>query len=201
MSLNNLEKRKIILASTSASRREMLKRTSIEFTVEPSAYEENMAADLKPHDLVQTFSQGKARAVAAKHDDAIIIGADSVAVLDGKILGKPKDEAEARAMLRSLSGREHVFLTGFTVIDAKNGQEVTRAVENTVTFRKLSDADITAYVNSGEPLAGHAGAYAAQGRGAFLIASVNGEYSNMLGLPLVTLAQVMLDFGVNLLEQ
>lgn len=179
----------------------MLNRTGIQFTIEPSDYEEDMSVDLLPPDLVKTFSQGKARSVAAKHDDAIIIGADSVAVLDGKALGKPKDKAEAKRMLQNLSGRDHSFLTGFTVIDSKSGKEVTKIVENTVTFRKLNDAGIIAYLNSDEPMAGHAGAYAGQGRGAFLISSVNGEYTNTLGLPLGSLAEVMLEFEVNLLEQ
>lgn len=179
----------------------MLTRTGIQFSVEPSDYEEDMLIDLSPQDLVQAFSQGKAKEVAVKHEDAIIIGADSVAVLDSKVLGKPKDKLEAEAMLRSLSGRDHIFLTGFIVIDSKSGKEITKTVENTVTFRKLSDADIAAYMSSGEPLAGHAGAYAAQGRGAFLISSVAGEYTNTLGLPLGSLAVAMLEFGVNLLEQ
>jgi len=193
--------RKIILASTSASRRNLLDRTGIQYSIEPSDYEEDMSIDLSPHDLVKTFSQGKARAVAKNHDDAIIIGADSIAVLDGRPLGKPKDRADAEKTLRSLSGRDHIFLTGFTIIDSKNGKETTKLIENTVTFRKLSEADITAYIDSGEPLAGHAGAYAAQGRGAFLISSITGEYTNTLGLPLGSLAETMLEFGINLLEQ
>ena len=160
-----------------------------------------MSINLPPRELVKMFSQDKARAVAKNHDDAIIIGADSVAVLDGKVLGKPKDKAEARTMLQNLSGRDHIFLTGFTIIDSKNGKEVTKSVSNTVTFRKLSEEDIAAYINSGEPLAGHAGAYAAQGRGAFLISNITGEYTNTLGLPLGSLATAVLEFGVNLLEQ
>lgn len=195
------EKRKIILASTSQSRQAMLHRTGIEFTVEASDYQEDMSIRLPPHDLVKIFSQEKARSVAAKHTDAIIIGADSVAVLDGKALGKPKDKVEAKSMLQNLSGRDHSFLTGFTVIDTKNQKEVTKVIENTVTFRKLSEADIAAYLDSGEPLAGHAAAYAGQGRGAFLISSVDGEYTNTLGLPLGSLATTLLEFGVNLLEQ
>lgn len=179
----------------------MLERTGIKFSIEPSDYEEDLSIDLSPRDLVKTFSLEKAKSVAKKHNDAIIIGADSVAVLDGKILGKPKDKMEAESMLRNLSGRDHVFLTGFTVIDTNNGKTVTQFVENTVTFRSLSDDDIAAYLNSGEPLAGHAGAYAGQGRGAFLITNMDGEYTNTLGLPLCSLAQTMLDFGVNLLEQ
>lgn len=199
--MNRNSKRKIILASTSASRREMLTRTGIAFTVEPSDYEEDMSIGLPPHELVRTFSQGKAQAVAKKHSDAIVIGADSVAVLDGKALGKPKDEAEARATLKNLSGRDHIFLTGITIIDTKSGKEVTKSVENTVTFRALTDADIDAYINSGEPMQGHAASYAGQGRGAFLIASVTGEYTNTLGLPLGTLAETLLELGVNMLEQ
>jgi len=194
-------KRKIILASTSASRKKLLDRTGIQYSIEPSDYEEDMSLDLLPDDLVKTFSQGKAQAVAKKHDDAIIIGADSLAVLDGKALGKPKNELEAKTMLQNLSGRVHICLTGFTVIDTENGKEITKCVENTVTFRKLSEADIAAYIDSGEPLAGHAGAYAAQGRGTFLISNITGEYTNTLGLPLGSLAEVMLEFGVNLLGQ
>lgn len=194
-------KRNIILASTSSSRKNLLDRTGIQYSIEPSDYEEDMSIDLPPSDLVKMFSQGKARAVAKKHNDAIIIGADSVAVLDGKALGKPKSKDEAEIMLKNLSGRDHIFLTGFTVIDTKTGKEVTKCVENTITFRKLSEADIASYISSGEPLAGHAGAYAAQSRGAFLISNVSGEYTNTFGLPLSSLAETILEFGVNLLEQ
>ena len=190
----------LILASTSQSRKEMLTRTGVQFTVEPSDYEEDMTIALAPHEMVQLFSREKARAVAKRHTEGIVVGADSVAVLDGKAIGKPKDEAEARAVLQSLSGREHIFLTGFTVIDIASNTEITKTEETVVTFKKLTPEEIDTYIKSGEPLNGHAGAYAAQSKGAALIEKIEGEFTTSFGLPLCSLNTILQQFGISLLS-
>lgn len=188
--------RKIILASGSPSRKEILKRAGVEFEVETSDYEEDLEQELAPHELVKKLSQGKARAVAEEHDDAIIIGADSVVVIDGEVIGKPTDETDARAMLHSMSGRDHIFLTGYTIIDTENGKEITKTAETKARFKKLSEEEISAYAASGEPM-GKAGAYALQGRGVLLVEKIEGEHSTIMGLPVSALAETLKEFGVN----
>lgn len=189
----------IILASTSKGRKDLLERVGVQFTVEPSDYEEDMSLNIPPQELVKMFSQGKARAVAAKHSEGITIGADSIVVLDGKAIGKPKDEAHAREILRSLSGRGHTFLTGFTVIDIAAGKEITNTVETAVIFKEISPEELDAYLASGEPMQGHAAGYAVQGRAAVFIKRIEGEYTNIIGLPLYSLNEALREFGVSLL--
>jgi len=191
--------RKIILASTSPSRAELLKQIGLRFTAEASDYEEDLTLKVSPKELVKTLSQGKARAVAKKHADAIVIGSDLVAVLGKEVLGKPKDAADAKRMLRKLSGKTHQSFTGLTVIDTKAGKEVTQVVETKVSFRKLSPNEIDGYIASKEPF-GKAGAYAIQQTGAMFVESIYGEYSAVMGLPLAELAVILKKLGVSLYE-
>lgn len=190
--------RNIILASTSAGRKALLAQTGLTFTAEPSNYEEDMSLALPPAQLVTVLSQGKARAVAARHDDAIIIGADSVGVLEGTIFGKPKDEADARDMLRRMSGKAHTFVTGLTVIDTAFDKELSAVSETKVYFRELTDEEINNYVASGESLS-CAGSYAIQGRGALLVEKIEGEYSTILGISLSKLSKILHELEVNVL--
>jgi septum formation protein len=162
------ERKPLILASRSPRRKEMLRDAGIPFTSEESDYEEDLAIDLPPHELARHLSEGKARAVAGKHDNAVVVAADTFIVLGKEILGKPRDEEEARRMLRSLSGRAHSVITGFTVVDARTGKTESHSVETRVWVKNLSEGDIEAYVGTGEPL-DKAGAYAIQGRGGKLI--------------------------------
>lgn len=191
---------KIILASTSLGRKELLEQTGLKFSTEASDYEEDMSLAVHPTELVKILSQGKAQAVAGKHEDAIVIGADSIVVLGEKIFGKPEDSDDAERMLREIRGTMHTFITGFTIINTKSGREVTNISETNVYFKKLIDHEIKEYVATGESV-GHAGAYSIQGRGAMLVERIEGEYTNIIGLPLSQLASVLMDFGVNVLAQ
>jgi septum formation protein len=189
----------IILASGSPRRKELLEKLQIPFVVEVSNYEEDNNLKLKPLELAKTLSSGKAETVAQKHkgEDVVIIGADTFIVLDNKILGKPHTPEKAKEMIKEMSGRDHSVITGFTIIDAKSGKKVSKAVESKVYFRKLTDEEIDAYVRTGESL-DKAGAYAIQEAGSILIEKTEGDYTNIVGLPLPALIEELKKFGINL---
>ncbi|MFH1423349.1 MAG: nucleoside triphosphate pyrophosphatase [Candidatus Nealsonbacteria bacterium] len=190
---------KIILASASPRRRRLLEKTGIPFVVEVSDYQEDMNLKLKPLELAKELSKGKAEAVAKNHEDedVLIIGADTFVVLRGKILGKPHTPEKAKEMIEEMSGKAHSVITGFTVIDVKSGKKVSKAVESKVVFRKLNDREIDNYVRIGEVL-DKAGAYAIQEFGAILIERTEGDYSNIVGLPLAPLIKELKKFGIKL---
>ncbi|MDN5344745.1 MAG: nucleoside triphosphate pyrophosphatase [Clostridia bacterium] len=187
---------RLILASASPRRRELLARLGLGFTIQPSEVDESGYRDLPPADKVEALALAKARAVAATAEGALVIGADTVVVLQGQVLGKPASAAEAVAMLEFLSGRTHTVYTGVAVVRAPAGPAAAAHACTEVTFRQLSSAIIAAYVASGEPM-DKAGAYGIQGRGALLVAGINGDYFNVVGLPLVKVAELLEQFGVN----
>jgi septum formation protein len=189
--------RPVVLASASPRRRELLENTGLKFTVDPAEITEIQTTILKPAELAKALSLRKARVAALRHADSIIIAADTFGVLDGEILGKPVNAGHARKMLAGLSGRCHSVITGFTVIDSATGRAVSRAVETRVYFRKLGRPEIARYVKTGEPL-DKAGAYAIQGLGALLVERIEGDYSNVIGLPLCALVGVLRRFGITL---
>lgn len=195
-------KRKIILASASPRRRELLTQIGFDFTVMPSDVEENPASTL-PQDIVIELSKEKARDVWEKTEnsnlgegdstDYLVISADTVVAIDGEILGKPEDEADAARMLELLSGKEHQVYTGVTLvwIDEEGKQkEYSFYVCTNVVMYRMSRAQILAYVQSGEPM-DKAGAYGVQGKAAAFIKAIRGEYSNVVGLPVGRLYQEM----------
>ena len=192
--------KQIILASASPRRKELLERIGLKFEVEPSNYEEDMPPGLEPHQLARNISLKKAQAVATKHKNAVVIAADTFVVLNSQILGKPHTEQDARNMLELLSGRPHSVITAFSIIDTGNNKTLSRSVETKVYVRKLSPAEIDAYVKTKEPL-DKAGAYATQGLGAVLVERIEGDYFNVIGLPLSALTEALKDFGINILEQ
>jgi septum formation protein len=185
----------IILASRSPRRKEILERSGLSFTVQESNYEEDLSLDLPPHALARHLSEGKAMALAAKHRNALVIAADTFIVLGGRVLGKPRDEEEARRMLRALSGKAHSVITGFAVVDAGSGKTAARSVETRVWFKELAEDAIADYIKTGEPL-DKAGAYAIQGGGEKLIEKIEGDYLNVVGLPLEELVEVLKLFRV-----
>jgi len=187
--------KKFVLASTSPRRAGLLKQIGLKFVVDPSNHEETLNKELPPERLAVVLSLKKARAVARRHRNAIVIAADTIGVLDGVIIGKPESAADARRILRKLSGRTHRVITGFTVIDTGSGKIATRVVETMVHFRKLTDGEIDAYVKTGEPL-DKAGAYGIQERGAIFVDRIEGDYYNIIGLPLCALAEMLRKFGV-----
>jgi septum formation protein len=190
--------RRIVLASASLRRRELLEQIGLQFEVEPSNYDEETTVGSEPHEMARELSLGKARAAAQKHRDAIIIAADTIVVLGDIILGKPHANTEAGEMLRALNGKTHLVITGFTVLDTETGKVLSRSVETRVCMRRSTLKEIDSYVRTKEPL-DKAGGYAIQGRGAVLVERIEGDFSNVVGLPLSALAESLKEFGVNVL--
>ena len=180
----------IVLASASPRRSELMALAGIEFSVVSADIDETPLPGESAEDHVLRLSKGKADAVAAGVAGRFIIGADTVVVLDGTIMGKPRDEAEAWEMLSALSGRVHDVITGFTVFDRISGIHVSRSVCTEVTFRQLSPDEIRAYIATGCPM-DKAGAYALQGIAGLFVSEIQGSPSNVIGLPLQTLRELL----------
>ncbi len=191
--------RKIVLASASPRRKDILGITGLVFSVCVSDYEEDLGLSLKPRALARFLSRKKAEAVASKYKNAIIISADTFIVFKDRLLGKPGTDKEAEKMLGMLSGKAHSVITGFTIMDTGKSKILSRSVETKVYIRKLSREEIISYVRSKEPL-GKAGAYAIQGLGAVFIEKIEGDYFNVVGLPLFTLVASLKEFGVHVLK-
>ncbi|MDA8083954.1 MAG: Maf family protein [Nitrospiraceae bacterium] len=190
--------RQIILASASPRRKELLALTGLQFRVVPSRYEEDMSLRLSPHRLARFLSLEKAREVGSRHGDALVIAADTFICRNGRLMGKPATLSEAKEMLLSLRGRAHLVVTGFTIIDAASGRTSSKSVGTRVFFRKVAEREIDEYVASGEPM-DKAGAYAIQGLGSVLIRKIEGDYFNVIGLPLCALVTELKRFGVRVL--
>ena len=185
----------LILASASPRRKALLSLFGIPFTVRAADIDETMDPEKPPFDEVARVSRSKALAVSRGKED-IVIAADTIVYLDGVILGKPKDTADAARMLAALSGREHTVYTGVAVL---RGGETRQAAEHTaVRFRTLTPEEIARYIATGEPM-DKAGAYGIQGRGALFVAHLDGDYFNVMGLPLCRLGQLLNELGVELL--
>ena len=172
---------KIILASASPRRKELLTLAGIEYEVVVSQCEENLPADITPDKAVEELARQKAEDVFSRHDDAMIIAADTVVALGNTILGKPKDEEDAFNMLSSLSGKCHTVYTG-VCIKTKCKTDIFH-VATQVEFYELSDKEIKDYIATGEPM-DKAGAYGIQGKGFVLVKGIQGDYFNVVGLPL-----------------
>ena len=190
--------KKIVLASASAGRRDLLKQMGLEFEIDPSNYEEDMSLKMAPDKLAEHLSLGKAKDVAQRHTGSIIIAADTFCVLDGELLGKPKTEENARKMLKKLSGTFHSVITGFTIIDTETKKQVSKSVETKIYFKNIPDQEIDAYVASKEALE-KAGAYAMQHRGGLFIEKIEGDYFNIIGLPILPLSLELKKFDINIL--
>lgn len=190
---------KLILASGSPRRAELLERMGLAFTVQPSNTEEVLEPGLSPQQEVMSLSLQKAQAVCATlTEPAVVLSADTVVVLDDDILGKPVDEEDAKKMLRALSGRHHLVLTGVTVM-GPNGTQ-THCEETEVHFRRLSEQEINAYVASGEPM-DKAGAYGIQGTAMLFVSSLVGDYYNVMGLPVCKTGLMLREAGIPVLGE
>lgn len=171
---------KLILASASPRRKELLGLAGFEFEVVTSSVDEVIDPTLRPHELVVSLASQKARDVASKHTGKTVIGADTVVVLDGRVLGKPKNEQDAVHMLKALSGKTHEVYTGVYLV---NGEKEMGFFECTkVKFCTLTDERIAAYVSTGEPM-DKAGSYGIQGKGCVLVEGIEGDYFNVVGFP------------------
>lgn len=190
--------KKIILASTSPRRYELLRQIGLEFRVVASDYEEDMNLDMTPEKLARSLSANKASAVAERFPNHIIIGADTFVVFQGKLLGKPVDKKDAKKMLKIIGGKQVSIITGLTVLDATSKKKVSKVVEAKVYITKMSDAEIDAYIGTGEPL-DKAGAFAVQGIGAIFIKRIEGDFSSVVGLPLFELGKILKKFGIKVI--
>ena len=184
----------VILASGSPRRRELLGRLCADFRVVPSGIEERLDGPPTP-EAVAALALEKAWVVAGRVSEGVVVGADTVVVIDGEALGKSERADEARAMLRRLRGRTHEVITGVAVVDAATGRAASTAVVTSVAMRNVADDVIDAYVAGGEPL-DKAGAYAIQEGGGALVEGFVGSYSNVIGLPLAATARLLREFGV-----
>jgi septum formation protein len=182
----------LVLASASPRRRELLQRVGLNLQIVPADIDESGVPGEAPEHMAERLARAKADAVAALMPDRLVLAADTIVVLDGRVLGKPRDDAEAADMLRDLSGRHHEVITGFAICGDAPGTSGT--VTTKVHFRSLDAAVIDRYVATGEPL-DKAGAYGIQGVGAMLVRGIEGSYTNVVGLPLVEVLAAIADHG------
>jgi len=184
---------RVILASQSPRRRELLTLVGITHEVRPADIDETYLAGEKPAPHAERLARGKCAVIAEREPDALVIGSDTIVVVDGEVLGKPKDEGDAGHMLRRLSGRSHIVVTAVAV--AWRGETRSAVEEVTVTFHSLADDDIAAYIATREPM-DKAGAYGIQGYGATIVERVDGDYFAVMGLPLQLLVRVLRELGI-----
>lgn len=182
----------IILASSSPRRKELLSMIGLDYVVETSGEEEIQPHGLPPADYVKTLALQKAQPVASLHPKDCVIGADTIVYLEGDILGKPHTPEIAKAYLTRMQGKSHVVYTGVAVL--KNERADVRCCETEVTFASMTEREIDAYVATGEPL-DKAGAYGVQGPGGVFVERVEGNYFNVIGLPLPMLYRMLIDAG------
>jgi septum formation protein len=173
----------LILASASPRRKELLRSVGLKLKIIPAHVDETYINGESPRTHVRRLSNDKAMVIAQKHPNALVLGADTIVVIDGLILGKPKNKSQARAMLERLSNRQHIVFTGFTIASAVSGISKTKVVQSAVRFKKISPEEMDCYVNCDEPY-DKAGGYAVQGMGAYFIKAIRGSYTNVIGLPL-----------------
>ena len=190
--------KKIILASQSPRRRDLLKQIGLKFEIDQSNYEEDMSLKMEPNKLAEFLSLGKAKDVAQRHKDSIIISADTIVAIDGEVFGKPKTPERAKYMLQKFSGKAHSVITGFTIIDTETNKQVSKSVETRVYFKNLSEKEINTYIATGEPL-DKGGGYAIQGLAALFVEKIEGDYFNIVGLPILSLTTELKNFDVKIL--
>ena len=186
--------RRLILASKSPRRYELLKQVGLDFEVFPSRVSENFVEKASPQEHVIQLAEAKARDVAGEYPDSWVVAADTIVIIDGSILGKPRNQEEAMEMLEHLSGREHVVLTGLFVCHLEKGKADKETVQTAVKMKTLTLSEMEWYVQTGESY-DKAGGYAIQGIGSFMIESIRGSYTNVVGLPLCQLIQMLSRLG------
>lgn len=188
---------KIILASGSPRRRDLLRQLGLAFSIDPADVDERVLPEETPEGYAARVAQDKARVAAGRARAGIVIAADTIVALDRDILGKPADAREAERMLQRLSNTMHQVITGVAVMDALTGRTLSRTSVTRVWFRSLTTREIQSYVSTGEPL-DKAGAYGIQERGALLVDRIDGCYFNVVGLPLAVLGEMLGSFGIEL---
>ena len=191
--------KKLVLASRSPRRRHLLKALGVHFIAAESGFHEIDHADGTPGQHVQDNALGKARAIASQYNNALVIGADTVVVYRQRVLGKPKNMAEAMEYLLLLQGKTHAVYTGLALIDTKENITVVDFEKTLVTMRSLNEKEIRAYLSRIKPL-DKAGAYAIQGAGAIIVEKISGCYYNVVGFPLAKLEEMLLRLKITLFD-
>ncbi|CEN79665.1 Maf family protein [Paraclostridium sordellii] len=188
----------IILASGSPRRREILANTNAKFDVLTSDVDERIFKFEEPTQLVLRLAFEKCMDIAINNPESLVIGADTIVVLDNEILGKPKNEDEAFEMLSKLSNREHQVITGMSIVNIESNKKIADYTISNVKFKNLTDQDIRDYISTGECL-DKAGSYGIQGYGALLVKEIQGDYFNIVGLPISKLSDILkANFNINL---
>jgi septum formation protein len=191
-------RKKVVLASTSPRRKELLELTGLKFQVKVPEVNEKVLPEEGPKEHVERLALEKAYSVAKKHTHDIVIGCDTVVVLNGRtILGKPKDKKDARSMLMQLGGKEHTVQSAVAAVWFNRSKQRVVTVETRVRMKQFEDWEISWYLSSGEPM-DKAGAYAIQGRGAIFVEGIVGSYTNVIGLPLMESVLLLRSFGIRL---
>lgn len=190
-----LDGSKLILASKSPRRCDLLKQAGLTFSVIPSDFDEKTETMSDPESYVRTLAESKAIDISEKHPNCWVIGADTIVLIDGNILGKPGTEKQARDMLQRLSGKIHQVLTGYCISCKTKNRIFSATVKTDVHFKTLTKAEIDWYIKTGEPF-DKAGAYAIQGLGTFLVKRINGSYTNVVGLPVCEVIEFLIKEGI-----
>ena len=187
--------KKVILASKSPRRKSILEQVGLKFSIVASDFDETKIKFKTPQEMVKKLSFEKAKIVATKYPKTVIIGADTTVIFKKEIIGKPKSKQDAIRILKLLSGNTHEIVTGFTVMEGK--KSITGHVVSKAKFKKLSDAEIRAYVATNEPM-DKAGGYGIQDKGGLFIESITGDYFNVVGLPIFAVSKALKEFGVEI---
>lgn len=185
----------LILASKSPRRKYLLEQAGLDFTVIPSDVDEDEITVTEPSHYARYLAEIKAKDVSEQYPDSWVLGADTIVVIDGDVLGKPVSRENAASMLNRLSGRTHKVYTGFCLTCLGKDRLISRTVETNVLFKALTEKEIDWYIHTPEPF-DKAGAYAIQGLGTFLVRSIEGSYTNVVGLPVCEVIETLLDEGV-----
>ena len=186
---------KIILASKSPRRKDLLEQLGLKIKIVPSNINEASISIKNPEKYVKALSLLKAKDIAFFYPDDWVLGADTIVVFDDQILGKPTSKTDAIAMLNKLNNCEHSVFTGFSIVNQEKNSIITQFVETKVFFKYLTQREIQWYVNTEEPV-DKAGSYAIQGIGAFLVKGIFGSYSNVIGLPVCEVVEILMDLNI-----
>ncbi len=190
--------KKIILASASPRRIELLRNTGLKFDIIESEYEEDMTLNMTPKNLAKFLSFKKAETVAKKYKEGIVIGADTFVVYNNHLLGKPHTKEKAKKMLEKINNKKIFVITGLTVINAKDGKKVSTTKSSSIYIRNLTRKEINNYVETGEAF-DKAGAFAVQGLGANIIRKIEGDYFSVVGLPVFDLLKILRRLGFSII--
>ncbi|MDJ0988628.1 MAG: Maf family protein [Desulfobacterales bacterium] len=199
MTVNGVATTDLILASQSPRRKYLLEQAGLTFRVIPSRIDESVLPLSAPADYVRQLAEAKAGDVASSYRDSWVLGADTIVAVEDRLLGKPASPRDAREMLRRLSGKTHQVYTGFCLVQHGRSRCLADTVRTDVVFKTLTDREIEWYIHTGEPF-DKAGAYAIQGLGTFLVRRINGSYTNVVGLPVCEVLEILLREGVMGLE-